>query len=422
MGVRPSVRLFCRFFVMKAASQRPPLISGYYFARRTQGPSRYIAPVSPGRWERWREDWVLMQADAHDRLVIPAAAPTLNRAKWGKDPRLESGFDPVLDRIQYLAESGLTSLMVMHDFLSRHLAPLQDRATCPTWMYTGENDIMRLERGPGSSLDGDLLAASMKALTTDQFSAELAMPPASCGAICMDQVARTALLAAMPTLDDVDIAVVQSGKLSRGVMSPGVTVTGGRGGTTGGGRGGRGPGGSGCPSSTLAPGKGKGLSTWVVHKDDDVSSDKDEPLQVRLRSRFPAGGSSSLGTASPVMADAAAGATGAEGPSDRRAAVVATATEVAGEGSQVPDQAPSSVAGAKRVAAPSGSSPPAKRPTGAFGDLGMSQSRCALLRFLFVRLITSAFCLPGRHRRLEHPAWPPWRVLRIQQLEPQALL
>jgi hypothetical protein len=74
VGVRPSVRLFRRFFVMKAVSQRPLLIGGYYFARRTQGPSRYIAPVSLGRWERWREDWVLMQADAHDRLVIPAAA------------------------------------------------------------------------------------------------------------------------------------------------------------------------------------------------------------------------------------------------------------------------------------------------------------------------------------------------------------
>jgi hypothetical protein len=196
------------FFVLKAVSQRPPLIGGYYFARRTQGPSQYIAPVSPGRWERWREDWVLMQADAHDRLVIPAAAPTLNRAEWGKDPGLESGFDPVLDRIQHLAESGLTSLMVLHDFLSRRLAPLQDRATRPAWMYTGVNDIMRLERGPGSSLDGELLATCLKTLTTDQFSAELATPPASCGAICMDQAARMALLAVMPMLDDVDIAVV----------------------------------------------------------------------------------------------------------------------------------------------------------------------------------------------------------------------
>jgi hypothetical protein len=94
----------------------------------------------------------------------------------------------------------------------------------------------------------------------------------------MDQAARMALLAAMPTLDDVDITVVQRGDLSRGVTIPGVTVTGDRGGTTGGGRGGRGPGGSGSPSSTPAPGKGKGVSTRVVHDDDEVSFDEDEPL------------------------------------------------------------------------------------------------------------------------------------------------
>jgi hypothetical protein len=186
-------------------------------------------------------------------------------------------------------------------------------------MYTGENDIMRLERGRGSSLDGDLLAACLKALTTDQFSTELATPPASCGAICKDQAARTALLAAMPTLDNVDIAVAQRGDLSCSVTIPGATITGGRGGTTGGGRGGRGPGGSGSPSSTPAPGKGKGVSRWVVHDDNEVSSDEDEPLQVWLRSRFPAGGSSSLSTALPVVV-----------------AAEAAATEGAGEGSPVP--------------------------------------------------------------------------------------
>jgi hypothetical protein len=35
MGVHPSVRLFQRFFVLKAASQRPLLIGGYYFQCRT---------------------------------------------------------------------------------------------------------------------------------------------------------------------------------------------------------------------------------------------------------------------------------------------------------------------------------------------------------------------------------------------------
>jgi hypothetical protein len=58
--VRPSVRLFQRFFVLKAASQRLPLIGEYYFQCRTHGHACYIALVSPGRWERWREDWALV--------------------------------------------------------------------------------------------------------------------------------------------------------------------------------------------------------------------------------------------------------------------------------------------------------------------------------------------------------------------------
>jgi hypothetical protein len=118
VGVRPSVQLFWRFFIMKAASQHPPLISGYYFQHRTHGHTRYIVLVSPGRWERWRDDWELVQADIHDRLALPIGAPILDHAKWLKDPSLESGFDPVLDWIWYLAKNGLTSLMVLHDFLS----------------------------------------------------------------------------------------------------------------------------------------------------------------------------------------------------------------------------------------------------------------------------------------------------------------
>jgi hypothetical protein len=78
------------------------------------------------------------------------------------------------------------------------------------------------------------------------------------------------------------------------------------------------------------------------------------------RSRFPAGGSSSLGTASPVVV--AVEAAGVEAATDRRAAEEATAKEAAGEGSSVPGQVPSSAVGAKRAATPSGSSPPAKRP------------------------------------------------------------
>jgi hypothetical protein len=99
VGVRPSMRLFRRFFVLKAASTRPPLIDGHYFQHRTPGHACYITPISPGRWERWREDWALVQADVHNWLALPIGGLTLDRTEWGKDPGLEPGFDPVLDRI-----------------------------------------------------------------------------------------------------------------------------------------------------------------------------------------------------------------------------------------------------------------------------------------------------------------------------------
>jgi hypothetical protein len=65
-----------------------------------------------------------VQTNIHDWLALPVDGPTLDRTEWGKDPGLEPGFDPVLDRIQYLAENDLTSLMVPHDFLSKRLTPL----------------------------------------------------------------------------------------------------------------------------------------------------------------------------------------------------------------------------------------------------------------------------------------------------------
>jgi hypothetical protein len=97
-------------------------------------------------------------------------------------------------------------------------------------------------------------------------------------------------LAIIPTLDDVDIAPVQRGDQSHDVV---ILGPGGLGGTAGGhGHGGVPIGGglagsrSGAPaggrggaaggSSATAPSKGQ--QTRVILDDDEVSSDKDEPL------------------------------------------------------------------------------------------------------------------------------------------------
>jgi hypothetical protein len=129
---------------------------------------------------------------------------------------LESGFNPVLEQIQLLAQNGLTSLMVLHDYLSKRIAPLQAH-TRPAWVFTGVNDTTWLEHGAGSSLDDGTHALSLMKLTLDLFLADLVTSSVACQPICMDQVAQTALLRMMSTLDDDDITVVQRGEQTHGV-------------------------------------------------------------------------------------------------------------------------------------------------------------------------------------------------------------
>jgi hypothetical protein len=64
-----------------------------------------------------------MQWEVHDRLVLPTAAPS-NRSRWEKVPDLQPEYYPVKRRIWFLAEKGLTSMMVLHDFVLKRIAPL----------------------------------------------------------------------------------------------------------------------------------------------------------------------------------------------------------------------------------------------------------------------------------------------------------
>jgi hypothetical protein len=66
VGVRPSVRLFRWFHVLRPMNRQPPCLGSYYFQHQMKGSLKYLTALSPSRWERWREDWVLVQADAHE--------------------------------------------------------------------------------------------------------------------------------------------------------------------------------------------------------------------------------------------------------------------------------------------------------------------------------------------------------------------
>jgi hypothetical protein len=104
----------------------------------------YITAITPDKWDRWKDDLVIMQAEVHDRLELLTTALTGHRSSWEKVPDLQSAYLHVLKRIQILAENDLTSMMVLFDFLSKRITPLQLCAHL-TWMYTRENDAMRLE-------------------------------------------------------------------------------------------------------------------------------------------------------------------------------------------------------------------------------------------------------------------------------------
>jgi hypothetical protein len=86
VGVRPSVNLLHCFHMFHSVSKHPPRIGGYYFQHRTKGPPRYIPALSPDKWDHWREDWVLVQPNTHERSVLPTAVPMALCADWEQDP------------------------------------------------------------------------------------------------------------------------------------------------------------------------------------------------------------------------------------------------------------------------------------------------------------------------------------------------
>jgi hypothetical protein len=80
-----------------------------------------------------------MRGDPHDCLVLPTKAPTSNRALWDELPWLQVALKPVVERIRFLASHDMSLMMVLSDFLSRCITPLQSHV-CLEWLYTGEGD------------------------------------------------------------------------------------------------------------------------------------------------------------------------------------------------------------------------------------------------------------------------------------------
>jgi hypothetical protein len=56
--------------------------------------------------------------------VLPTESSMARHSDWEEVPKLHRAYDSVIERIKHLTGHGLTSMMVLHDFLSRCIAPL----------------------------------------------------------------------------------------------------------------------------------------------------------------------------------------------------------------------------------------------------------------------------------------------------------
>ena len=125
--MRLYIILFRHFFVLVKSGKGKDEVGAYYFQTRSDLRTPYIPGLMGGKWEDWRKEWVIASTEANECLVMPTGGPASDRQSWRAKPSLPSEFDSVLSKIRALAESSLTLLHVLGDFLKHRIAPLKQR-------------------------------------------------------------------------------------------------------------------------------------------------------------------------------------------------------------------------------------------------------------------------------------------------------
>jgi hypothetical protein len=125
MGLRPCTAIFSHFYALVGSGRSKREVGAYYFQLRQGTADSYISAFSSAKWEDWRDGWVIAKTDANERLELPTERSMSDRSTWKAKPSLPTELDPVLNRVKDLAKGGLTSMMVLGEFLRRRIAPLQ---------------------------------------------------------------------------------------------------------------------------------------------------------------------------------------------------------------------------------------------------------------------------------------------------------
>jgi hypothetical protein len=171
VGVHPCIVIFKHFYALVGIGRSKHEIGAYYFQLWHGMSGSYISTFSSAKWEDWHDDWVIATTDANDHLELSTKGPFLDRSCWKAKPSLPVELDPVLVRVKTLARGGLTSMMVLGDFLRCRIAPLQQRSRMAC-MFTGVNDCCRVVRGVGTDLSSAELETSIRVMTGEAYTPE----------------------------------------------------------------------------------------------------------------------------------------------------------------------------------------------------------------------------------------------------------
>ena len=93
----------------------------------------------------FRQRWFFVGVEQPSAFLEVPDAPPVKNSHWGKATFCGAQNVMLSGRLSYLREEGLTGQIVVADFVTRRLAPLQAHAM-PMWMYSGPNDKRRLHR------------------------------------------------------------------------------------------------------------------------------------------------------------------------------------------------------------------------------------------------------------------------------------
>lgn len=184
LGLKPTVGLFRCFYALRntAKNERSGCVSfhivdgmGGVYIPMSRSEDKAITSVTK-KVDDFRQKWFFVGVERPCAFLEVPDEPPVKNSHWGK-----AAFDgaknvSLMGRLSFLGEEGLTGQMIVADFVSRRIAPLQAHSV-PMWMYSWPNDKMGLhvEDNDKDTVDNILSAlfVSPSVLPVDELRAAL---------------------------------------------------------------------------------------------------------------------------------------------------------------------------------------------------------------------------------------------------------